>query len=1621
MSDQGARETTTVTRGGQVVVIISSIKTEQVESISLPSPTRMATLSETAVVSDTDPTSVGQALTSLTPTTLITSTRANTPPPVIIVTQVVTLTALPTSPFGTLPVSTDETSSIYTRAQESRPPGIPFPAGPFVTSEGSSPLETGGVHTPQEQFNGLAASPGVIIGTFAALIGVGILLCFGCWMRRKRHERKLKMAGCHPGSVPPVLPPINRYLNSPVWFGKRSKGNSTELKSLQPTPSGPAAGLSTPTAPHPIQPKSPRQGVIGNVHKKQLDPGRDILSTGTTADQKGTAPRQRRDKLDKAAGKENTAPVAKSPNGEIGMACAQPEASNQGPSSNYHPLFLLEGVAEMLFSRKKKKVKVIIPTRSQDLRTIPQADGATMLQIEKRHLARIQAEDKNDWRIPKQKEIIEKWELSEKERIARDKARQRHEASLARGRARRAKARKIVNRVWIFFGQGYRTPPDDPDTPQPGTALFQQNGTIVLPVCSTELLEQNQDLQLDGAYRNWDEELSRQFAFDMDQANTIRAEIEHGHTEGSTVEESSDEDRPHDVYYRRTAKGGLAKIERLLGVTIEELRRQNELHNQTKQGQSQIEKRRVLTKTPPNKVPGQIKRDQVSNETGQGYQIMPLQPYTLPGELGPLERAPTPPQMKPGWKMPPRDPRLPPLPKPHEVNGWPITGPPIMPRAKPLEKPITTGLSPLGLTPEPYPLSPHMTPGYKIQSGPDDTFIPDSKDLNPPKLDKAPSKDITLEALKLPSHKHQEPSALKISKPDPKTLDTGNPIPKITKDPKNQQWFAQDSLQGLSDSSLLMTNGERKKLIKLGEGKAGELPTVPEIVSSGDQVGVKPQAVQPHKRPTGTLLQKDEFFRGKAGGHRKRISADSDTLGAVETEYLYRQCGVVKTPSQNPEQASMELDAKVTTSDPTSAHDGNTVRKTPDQSYIPDDDDFQGQAEFIPLNLTLSRPDEGLTLAEMLASEALEDSKVPKASRLLELAKNKPSMNIRGFFHLPSTNKKLTGKGRSEGKKPECASEEVAFDMEHYETKREGDPYRDSGITGGRWQKAINQQKAAELIKTIMEENRHPADTFKSIGGIRHRPPKRRQNNAIDKLKGFVEAPEGDSLRHFDWHSRYKGGIKQSERQEQMNLEKRLEQREREAKGLLPRVEGAPPKKIIYETPKMPRPYLPVAVETQRPFDPMGESVGIKLPTITSSGASSSTPQMEREYPKAEGTERSQPLPSAPQLSDQWAQSKGRKVSYSGLQFGDTNAGPAPQGEPVPPTHPTALSAKDFAASLMYNMPLTCDMKKMAKPEGLQSGWKSHREKIELRTEGIRDGLLMNAIVKTSNVRAGEGDDSSSRLKVTSPTFEEEMYIMKFNYDVIIELERLARESGSAACVEKVVQGAADMLDIKLPPKAGRHSFDLRAWLIREYHERKASAKAGIRLREEVKRKLEQEKLSSERKRRESEEEERVKSEQERRELEEQGKAELEKKLRGLEEQEKEELERKKRDSEIRAAAAALKFPAPQREIAVNDIDGSHPGSRIVASRLESQSAKANPSTPPKRPPRESPQSGSSVKTHRRRSSLGSGPASPAPGDAYLHSIPEDFLRQHAQMANARILERDVQAPSTSVPRRRRS
>ncbi|KAF3908993.1 hypothetical protein ABW20_dc0109772 [Dactylellina cionopaga] len=320
MSSSLSREAMTVTRGGQVIVFVSDIKTKEVPSLSrqssAPQETRTATLSQEHTASESG------ALTFQAPTTFITRTHPASRP-VVVVTQVITLTTPPAPPETS--IISLESSSIFTRPAESRPPVVPYLIGPFIASEGASPLETGeGVHTPPPQFNGLAASPGVIAGTFAAIVGVGIMCMLACMLQRKRQEHKF-LAG-HNGrdNGPPVLPPINRYLNSPVWFGRRHKSSSTELKHLPAgsITSGTGAPSVSTMRDHMIQ----RPSAIEDVAKTQHDLEKDILTTtGMATDRKENHYNQANRDVESVPEKADSIKSMKEVGCEIGLAVTKPE------------------------------------------------------------------------------------------------------------------------------------------------------------------------------------------------------------------------------------------------------------------------------------------------------------------------------------------------------------------------------------------------------------------------------------------------------------------------------------------------------------------------------------------------------------------------------------------------------------------------------------------------------------------------------------------------------------------------------------------------------------------------------------------------------------------------------------------------------------------------------------------------------------------------------------------------------------------------------------------------------------------------------------------------------------------------------------------------------------------------------------------------------------------------------------------------------------------------------------------------------------------------------------------------------------------------------------------------
>ncbi|KAF3232026.1 hypothetical protein TWF191_004002 [Orbilia oligospora] len=598
----------------------------------------------------------------------------------------------------------------------------------------------------------------------------------------------------------------------------------------------------------------------------------------------------------------------------------------------------------------------------------------------------------------------------------------------------------------------------------------------------------------------------------------------------------------------------------------------------------------------------------------------------------------------------------------------------------------------------------------------------------------------------------------------------------------------------------------------------------------------------------------------------------------------------------------------------------------------------------------------------MLASEGLEDSELPPAARLIEVAK-KPSLNIKGFGVSP-----LGGEqGRSGGGR---TFNEGGIDMEVYRAKRMGDPYRDSGITRERYGSTIDHEKAAEMVKTAKELGKHPEETFESIRGIRHRPENQKPKvGFVDHLQRYVAASEGRNLDFFDLHTRKKGGIKQSERYEEQQLKKRLEQRAREAQGGLPSVEETQPMRIIYEKPPTPKPYLAVAVEEKRPFDPANDNDGgIQLPTLSSYGYnntqlhafSSRGPDATGEIQFAapspyepDNTEKTEfpdlssymvngvegihiptlssygtrfpPLspdqaynPEEAQISNQSPYDAGNvqdiqlptlpsyqvdniekpevqissssevdifhelllpnlpipyddddddqgpgdevfrpphpedlvpfEIPYTGLRYdSDDEYLPYPSPDPVQLEYPTATPFIPFDSMLF---PRTCDVKRMVKPRGLETTIEPRETEVKnrkvpvLTVEGSASALLINAIVKVKNERSSQGDPCTP-LKLLSPTPDDEIWIMKFNFDVILEAERLAKESGNSECVRSAVRTAARELGVELPQSAGTHLLNLRTWLMREYYESRATLKA--RRRREIEDLLELEQLAQER------------------------------------------------------------------------------------------------------------------------------------------------------------------------------
>ncbi|KAK6543549.1 hypothetical protein TWF694_000293 [Orbilia ellipsospora] len=315
----------TLTRNGAVIVLVPNIKTEQVpatsQAVGQMTSSKIDQISLATLLSSSSLVPSSSIVTPQTPTTLLTTTRPNGPP-VVVVTQYLTITTPASTPIGT--------SAVWTRPGETQPAGPPFPLGPYYTSQGKSPLETGGVHLPQPEFNGLAASPGVIVGTFGAIFGVGIICFVYCMIKRQRLQKLLNEENKQ-SSGPPVLPPVNRQPDSPVWFTCNT--NSIELKNL---PTNTATSMSAPSAStyRGSSRYQGRQGVL-DVAGTQHDPHGDILTTGggTVFDPKDDNHQHEINKASKGiVERQNQGGFTNEDEDSIGLAFTKPEtAVERGP------------------------------------------------------------------------------------------------------------------------------------------------------------------------------------------------------------------------------------------------------------------------------------------------------------------------------------------------------------------------------------------------------------------------------------------------------------------------------------------------------------------------------------------------------------------------------------------------------------------------------------------------------------------------------------------------------------------------------------------------------------------------------------------------------------------------------------------------------------------------------------------------------------------------------------------------------------------------------------------------------------------------------------------------------------------------------------------------------------------------------------------------------------------------------------------------------------------------------------------------------------------------------------------------------------------------------------------
>ncbi|KAK6358078.1 hypothetical protein TWF730_007433 [Orbilia blumenaviensis] len=1133
----------------------------------------------------------------------------------------------------------------------------------------------------------------------------------------------------------------------------------------------------------------------------------------------------------------------------------------------------------------KKKEKAPMPTRSEDITAMRGASVATLLEIEKRHLKRLKKEGTTQYRMEMQVESVRRWERSEKERKKMEKARKKFEKSQASRMERHARARRWVNKVSVWCGWGYVTPPEGPQNDK--KAPSQPQGSDYGPVL------QGEDGGPEVRTGPWNEQLSEQFAFPMEEMRRVRAEIEHGSTEGSTVEESSDDDLPREGAKQAVKEGfrlykNLNKAERVLGQRI----------------------------------------DLSAYELATKSAAWP--PRVAWADL----TTPVPPHEQPGWVMPPRAPGEPPLPDAAVLNG--------PPRPDPYEKSTTKwSLPPIG--------------------------------------------------------------GVSVTAPAPVPAPVPVPVPVPVSAP-------------VSAPDTAVLKGRRR-----GVGEDGPVIFIPSV---------------------------DE----------------------------------TPTPTPTPTTAS--------------------------------DDGCQGRAEFMPLSLVCGNPQQGITVAEELASGG-ESSKLPRVGKLLELAR-RPILQIKGFG-VPWRLYKRTEEDHLRG---ERVLDAHGIDMELFQFRRRGDPYRDSGVTRLNFESTIDHQKAEEILKSVRENGKHPADTFQSIKGIRL-PQEGSDDDSDyhDLVQACVAASEGDP-EYADLNAEIQEGIEESESHERRRLMNRLEIRRKEVKekGIANQQKffaSAYDLYGMYESFKDQGPVTDTVTGTVTGTEqqllsdngfyqyqnacsslsefgdrevPAVRKVAENLPSLESSGVQirDTSDRINPEKipgPTAMLLQVEQTvlpvLKDAPVQniihglgSEDRSSSKNLRVpvdveslstwnlskkSSSGGDFLDLVAKNRP-----PPKNPcAAANVRPLSPSSLSTIsacrgdpgqpvPSFLEPPQMAptvivrpkdtttnSPFGLYDRPFGPRPQMPLLTmEGTASGILVNAVVKVKNERASRGDDCS-RLQSAPETPEDELYILKFNYEVIIAAKRLASQAGNETCAYNVVRYACEQLKVELPNSAGLSSFDLETWFMRDYYERRAGAKALRRLQRELL--LQHAEREAGLLPPQAEEKAELLRQQE---------ADyVLRHQRGLLLLQSDETDETGVDTETErfetgenndAIPNSPNGPNFQKDAAFgndnqsrpeNQLDTLEPEGHPETSRPTSPfsflpsnggSSQAQPSSPARDiPVRNSPQSDSSAKTIRRRSSVGSAPSAPA-AEAYLHGIPEDFLRRHAQMANARIVEPEVQAQAPGIIRRAR-